>query len=196
MIVPSPLTEDLELVPPPGIDKDHFEVIDGRFVEMPPMSIYASQIASDLHTALNHFVRTQRRGRAVVEGLFRLPLPRDRIRKPDVAFVSFERWPESRPMPEVAAAWTICPDLIVEVISPTDLAEDTLEKIEEYFEAGARLVWIVYPRRRIVHVYESPTRLNGLTRADTLDGGTVLPGLQIRLDEIFPAPVAEANGAV
>ncbi len=77
-------------------------------------------------------------------------------------------------------AWDVVPDLAVEVTSPTDFAEDQLQKVAEYFQAGVRLVWVVYPDQRCIHVYEAWNRIRVVTEADTLDGGVVLPGFRFR----------------
>jgi Uma2 family endonuclease len=58
-------------------------------------------------------------------------------------------------------------------------------KVEEYFSAGARLVWIVSPKLKTIAVYRSLTDINILTEKDTLDGGEVVPGFQISVAEIF-----------
>jgi Uma2 family endonuclease len=116
-----------------------------------------------------------------------LPLAKDRNRKPDVAFVAYSRWPKSKPIPSTNA-WDVLPDLCVEVISPNDLADEIETKISEYFEAGVRLVWVVYPRQERFYVYDSASQVRRLTRADTLDGGSVLPGFQLPLAELFQSP--------
>jgi Uma2 family endonuclease len=103
-----------------------------------------------------------------------------------VAFVPYARWPRTRPVPDTNA-WDVLPDLCVEVVSPTDAAEELRDKITEYFQSGVRLVWVVYPRHQVVDVYDGPTRVRILTRADALDGGPVLPGFQLPLAELFPA---------
>lgn len=162
-----------------------YEIVHGQRVELPPMSAYASRIASRLGGKLNEFAEAHALGEAVVETLFRLSLPDDYNRRPDVALVSYQRWPKDRPLPEDDNAWDVVPDLAVEVVSPTDRAEDLLEKVDEYFRAGVRLVWVLYPRRRLVHVYESLTQIRGLTRTDELDGGTVLPGFRLPLATLF-----------
>ncbi len=166
-------------------DDSLYEIVRGQRVELPPMSAYASRIASRLGGKLNEFAEAHSMGEAVVETLFRLPFPEDCNRRPDVALVTAERWPRDRPMPEDDNAWDVVPDLAVEVISPTDRAEDLLEKVEEYFRAGVRLVWVIYPRRRLVYVYQSLTQIQGLTRAEELDGGTVLPGFRLPLAALF-----------
>jgi Uma2 family endonuclease len=181
----------------PAVSRDganRYEIIAGRRVELPPMSAYASRISSRLVTKLNDFALSRGVGEAVMETLFRFPVPVERNRRPDVALVSYARWPLDRPQPEADNAWDVVPDLAAEVISPNDMAEDLLERVEEFFRAGVQLVWVVYPRRRLIHVYESLTRIHVLTRADTLDGGSVLPGFQLALAALFPEePPAPAN---
>jgi Uma2 family endonuclease len=77
------------------------------------------------------------------------------------------------------------PEIAAEVISNNHLAEDVLEKIEEYFAAGVQLVWVIYPRRQRVHVFESPLRIRGLALTDELDGGAVLPGFRLPVSALF-----------
>ena len=71
-----------------GDDGDHYEIIDGKRVELPPMSAFASIVASRIVVQINIFALANQRGEAVTETLFRLPLPRSRNRRPDGAFVS------------------------------------------------------------------------------------------------------------
>jgi hypothetical protein len=79
-------------VPRPGLpgrseDEPLYEIIDGQRVELPPMSILASRVASNLHGRLGHHLLGNPVGEALGETLFRLPLPVDRNRRPDVAVV-------------------------------------------------------------------------------------------------------------
>ena len=105
-------------------------------------------------------------------------------RRPDVSFVSSSRWPLDRGIPRTSA-WDVVPDLAVEVVSPTNTAEAVLAKLEEYFRAGTRLVWVVFPDQEKVYVYESPTTVRILQAGDDLDGGAVLPGFRYSLAELF-----------
>jgi Uma2 family endonuclease len=167
-----------------GDDEPLFEIVDGQRVELPPMSVLASFISSLLVGELNGFAKSKPLGRAVMEILFNFPTLK-RNRRPDVAFVSFERWAKDRPVPERGNAWDVVPNLAVEVVSPTDFAEELLEKLTEYFQAGVQLVWVIYPRLRIVQVYESVSRSRLLTESEELDGGAVLPGLRLPLTSLF-----------
>jgi Uma2 family endonuclease len=180
-----------------GLDDELYEVVDGQRIEKPPMSAYSVRIGSRLFRKLGTFADDGGLGETVGEMLFRLPLPGEihRNRRPDVAYVSFARWPSDRPMPPKENAWDVVPDLAVEVISPSDFAAASLHKVLEYFHAGVGLVWVVYPEERQVYVYDSPTQIRILTPNDTLDGGTVLPGFRLRLDRLFDpiAPTGEGT---
>jgi Uma2 family endonuclease len=173
---------------------DFYEVVFGRVIERPPMSILSTRTANRIKDALSVFLHEHDVGKAEPDMLFRLPLAedRERNRRPDVAYVSYVRWAKDRPVPEDGNAWDVVPDLAVEVVSPTDFAEDLLAKVGEYFRAGVRLVWVVYPRERLVCVYRSLTDSRGLTRDDTLDGGDVLPGFRVPLADVLQAPQAPA----
>ncbi len=86
--------------PPLGEDRERYEIIDGQRVGLPPMGIRATWIAS----LLLHFLGSYSADATILamplcEALFHLPLPVDRNRRPDVAFVSFERWAKGRPLP-------------------------------------------------------------------------------------------------
>ncbi len=185
----TPMTLEAPVTPiaPPLVEDDgRYEIVDGKRVEMPPMSAFAARIAYRLAFRITLFAEPNDLGEAITDTLFRLPLERVRNRRPDAAFVSRRRWPRDQPQAIRDNAWDVVPDLAVEVVSPTDIAEDLLEKIDEYFRAGVTLVWVVYPRVRLLQVYESLTQTRGLTVNDTLDGGSVLPGFQLPLAGLYP----------
>src|SRR5438874_7244321 len=143
------LTEELSW------DDRLYEIVNGERVEK-LMAVYEIGIANDLGYHLEHHARTGQHGRVYVEAMFVIDAAKRLERRPDVAFVSYERWPKKRRLPRTNAA-PVVPDLAVEVVSPTNLAMDVLVKIDEYFRAGVRLVWVIYPDLNQVYVYESPT---------------------------------------
>lgn len=168
---------------------DHYEVVNGEVVEIPPMSGFASEVANRIRDHLVVYAAARRSGRSRNDMLFRVPLPEDRTRKrvPDVAFVSFDRWPEDRPMPYKGDPVDVVPDLVVEVASPTNKAEELLAKAFDYLRAGTRLVWVVYPRVRQLYAYTGVGETPRLfTEADTLDGGDVLPDFAVPMAGLFP----------
>ena len=166
-------------------DAERYEVIDGVRVEREPMGAFETVLASWLCHLLNSFATGKKLGLAVNEVLFILNAQRNLRRRPDVAFVSYARWPT--PVMARESAWNVVPDLAVEVVSPSNLAEEIDRKITEYFQAGVRLVWVIYPDSGRVYVYQSPTQVNIVERTDTLDGGEVLPGLQLPLGQLYAA---------
>jgi Uma2 family endonuclease len=180
------------LLPPQ--DEPLYEVVNGVKVELPPMSIYATRVAGKLYSRLDLHTETNRLGTAVMEALFILDPAKNLRRRPDVAFVSAERWPLDRLLPPTGD-WEIVPDLAVEVISPNDLIEDIFDKIWEYFRLGVRQVWIVFPVGQQIYVYDSPTTVRILTCTDELDGGALLPGFRIPVASLFqPQPQAAPAG--
>jgi Uma2 family endonuclease len=169
-----------------GDDEPLYEIIDGQKVELLPMSYFGSLTATRLTVEMGIFLKSHDEGHLATETLFHLALPIDRNRRPDVAFVSYQRWAKDREKDREENAWNVVPNLGIEIVNPTDDAVELLDKIAEYFEAGVELVWLIYPHRFMVYVYESLTEVHGLTRSDVLDGGKVLPGFRLALQELFP----------
>jgi Uma2 family endonuclease len=160
-----------------------YEVVNGKIVEK-VVGAYEVEIAALFIEYLAPHLRAHRLGKVVGEMIFRIDLAKDLQRRPDVAFISHDRWPFDRRAPKVAV-WDMVPDLAIEVISPSNTADDVQEKIEEYFRAGVRQVWVVYPRQKIVYVYASPTRIEVLTLGQELDGGELVPGFRLPLTALF-----------
>ena len=191
--IPGEMTMSTGIMPKSGIpamelpdDPPFFEIIDGQIVETPPMSSYAVRIANILAYQINSHTDKRDLGEAIVEQIFNLRLPMDRNRRPDVGYVSYARWPKDRPQPTEGDIWDVVPDLMVEVISPSDKAEELVTKIREYFEAGGRQVWVIYPRERLGYLYDSPTKLRIITDRENLTGGDVIPGFELPLARLFP----------
>lgn len=191
-------TAEVRTPPPKAIendplDDDRYEIVDGIRVGLPPMSSESTGAATDLAALLTTSGQAQNVGKAYAEMLIKLPLSRDRCRRPDVIFVPFSVWPRGRRLPDTRE-WNVLPTLCVEVVSPSDRAGELLDKVEEYLEAGVRQVWVVYPQQAFVHVYEPATTFRRLTRVDTLDGGAVLPGFTLPLADLLWEPDPAAGG--
>ena len=104
----------------------------------------------------------------------------DRLVKPDVAFVSSARLPADK-----RKAFSIPPDLAVEVLSPSDIQYRVLEKVFAYLDAGTRLVWVVEPVGQTVTVYRSKADIKTLTYDDTLTGEDVVEGFSCQVAQLF-----------
>ena len=184
----------IQALQPAVDDGELYEIVNGKRV-IKRMGTYENVLAGVLFSELCNHVNANRLGRATIEVLFDLP-DVDNNRRPDVAFVSFARWPQNRRPPR-ANAWPVVPELAAEVVSPTDDVDDVMEKVEEYFRAGVRVVWLVLPRQERVYVYASPTEVRILARGDELTGDPVVPGFRLAVNDLFPPPDEpdEAQGA-
>jgi Uma2 family endonuclease len=161
-----------------------YEIVFGKLVEKPPMGVFETWIASELFGWLKTTEGLRDHGRAVSEMIFMLDLTLDLERRPDLAFVSYERWAKNRPVPRTPV-WDVIPDLAIEVISPTNSARDVIVKVGDYFRHGVKEVWVVYPLEEQVYVYHSPTSIKVLTRSDRIESPHILPGFQLPLEELF-----------
>jgi Uma2 family endonuclease len=181
----SPATLPLEALAGPSLRDDSlYEVVDGQIVELPSMGAYQNSIASELVYFLLAFIKPKKLGRAVGETLFVLDRAADLKRRPDVAYVSYERWPRTSKVPQTEA-WDVVPEVAIEVVSPSNSAEEILEKIREYFQAGCQRVWVVYPKEKQVYVYRSATQNIILSLKDELEGEAVIPGFRLPLADLF-----------
>jgi len=169
----------------PEILPDRYEIIDGNIVEIPPMSDLSNTVSSRLLLAIGTHAVKHKLGEAHMEFLFRMPAPIDRNRRPDVCFVSYERWPANRPITSRNAR-DVVPDLCVEVISPSDIHDDDHEKLIEYFDAGVKQVWVIHPRFGDVYVYDSRHRVRGYSADEVIEGSPCLPGLNFKLADVLP----------
>jgi Uma2 family endonuclease len=170
-----------------------FEVVNGQRVEVPRMGAFACLLANVLAEFLNDFAKPARLGRAVIEVLFRLS-PGGPSRRPDVAFVDLENWPDDYGVDP--AEWEQVPLIAIEIVSPSNTAAELAEKRADYFAAGVRHVWVVYPRQQQVEVYDSPTGSRVLRSNDVLEAADVLPGFRLRISDLFAKPSsAVSNGS-
>ena len=168
----------------PQDDDILYEVVDDRVVELGPMGAHEIWLATVLVVHLANFVRQHQLGRVVQELLFDFTAMVQRKRRPDAAFVSYERWPRQRQVPHTEA-WEVVPNLVVEVISPSDKGDDILDKVAEYFRIGVECVWVIFTSQKQVYIYTSPTQVRILTRADELYGEPVLPHFRLPLAALF-----------
>jgi len=168
---------------PQLLDEPLYEVVDGERKELEPMGAMQNLLASELCSLLWEFTRRENLGVVVNEMLFLLNEETKLQRRPDIAFVSYSRWPEDTV--DSSAAWNVVPDLAIEVVSPTNSFNEVERKIADYFDSGVQLVWIIEPEIGLVSVFDSPDGSRRLKRTDTLDGGRVLSGFELQLETLF-----------
>lgn len=166
------------------------ELVDGVLVEK-AMGFRESYLAIVLGSILWAFVEPRHLGLVVgADGMMRLASGLVRI--PDVAFVSWDRFPNRRvptaPIPDVA------PDLAVEVLSVGNTPGEMARKRQDYFTAGVQLVWQIDPNTRTVEVFTAVDQCTVLYDMQILEGGTVLPGFTLSLHELFAALDVQGEG--
>ena len=161
-----------------------YEVVDGIFVEPKPMGALQTWIAWRLIRALGSLLDRNQLGTVGAEMLFLLQESPRLERRPDVAFVSHERWDTDQP-PLERSAWNVIPDLAVEVVSPSNSATEIFKKVTDYFQAGVKRVWVIYPGERSIQVYASLDESHVVRGEASLEGGAILPGFSIKLADLF-----------
>jgi Uma2 family endonuclease len=164
-----------------------YELVDGQLVER-NVSLDSSESAANVHAAIGPFVRQRRLGRIFDSelGIRIHPSDPNHTRRADVAFIARERAPRTD-----ASFLRIPPDLVVEVVSPSDGAAELQAKVQEWLRHGVRLVWVVYPEAGAVHVYPREGRPQILQRDDEVDGGDVLPGFRCPVASFLPLSLDE-----
>ncbi len=160
-----------------------YELVEGELVEMAPPGGEHGYIAGRILYRLGAFIEERRLGGAVfaAETGFRIAHNPDTVRAPDAAYVSDLRLAQAR----VAGYPDLAPDLVVEVVSPSDTATEIHTRVEGWLLAGTQLVWVFYPASRSVVVYQPDGEARVLHAADTLRGEPLLPGFSCRLADVF-----------
>lgn len=184
------ITPDNQTIEPEVGSDVLYEIVDGEIVEK-QMGAFELLIAKEIYDRLSPFVRQSGLGWAVHEMIFDLA-PLNRQRRPDLAFVSVERWPRHRGRPKTPA-WGVIPNLAVEVVSPSNSMNEVIGKVHEYFDAGVELVWVILPEYSQVLVYDSPVSNRILSGDDELTGEPVIPGFRLSLAELFDEPEEETE---
>lgn len=164
-------------------DDFRYELVRGVLRKMVPAGNEHGQIALRLAWRLAQYVETNKLGVTyAAETGFILALDPDTVRAPDAAFVRQERLDE---IGKVAGFWPGAPDLVIEVISPSDQYSEVESKVADWLKAGSRMVVVVDPRRRVVAVHHSRSGIRVLGMGEVLEGGDVVPGWSVPIEELF-----------
>ena len=107
------------------------------------------------------------------------------VRAADVAFVAWSRFPNEDPETVTDNIPTVVPNLMIEVLSDSNRKGEMKRKREEYFLAGVELVWEIDPKTRTAKAYSNVDQFTAIAEDGFLDGGTVLPGYQLHLSQLF-----------
>jgi Uma2 family endonuclease len=164
-----------------------YELIRGVLREVTPTTGMHGWVIMEFARRLGNFVVERRMGRLYGgETGFVIEVGPDTVLAPDLAFVRRERIPS--PKEHRRGFMPVIPDLVVEVISPSNRRAEIEEKTNLYLSAGVELLWWFDPIRETVAVHRPHADRQVLTEEHALDGGIVLPGFQIPVAEIFRPP--------
>ncbi len=197
LLLPELMRAEPVRLPPPGRpwtvedlynlagDENRYELVRGELLMMSPASPVQGRFASRRDRVLADYVEAHDLGEVYVSepGFVLQSEPEQVIRAPGVAFVASKHIP---PPAQQAGFWPIAPDLAVEIISPSETAVDIQQKVQDYLNAGTRLVWLVYPSAKMVVEYQAEQNYaRHLGLDDELEGGEVIPGFRYSLQMLF-----------
>jgi Uma2 family endonuclease len=160
-----------------------YELSEGELIVTPSSSPFHNRIRDRFNTRLWPFVEERKLGVVVSET--DLILAADVVRRPDVAFIRANRVKgidlDQSPFP-------VAPDLVIEIVSKNDRADDLMLKVSQYLEAGAKAVWLMYPNRHLAYRYV-PGKLEPEVRSakagDKFEEPELLPGFSFPFSEIL-----------
>ncbi len=159
-----------------------YELDEGNLVPVTRPKRLHARVCAKLVTRLEIHCEATGQGEVLDDCGFILERGPDTFRGPDVAVILTER-AQKLPLnchPEGA------PDLVVEVASPGNRPGQILRKVSQYLDAGAALVWVLYPERGTVVIYAADGRVEILGAEHELTGEPVLPGFRCPVSKLFP----------
>lgn len=159
-------------------DGRKYELVDGEPKEV-PANVRHDEIGARLCFMFYPFTRG--RG-ALVSSQAGFRMRDGNIRCPDVSFTRKERLPGGKAPDTFGDA---APDLCIEIISLSEDKPDMTRKIEEYFDAGAKQVWHLFPETESLTVFTSPSDTVTYSANEEISGGDLLPGFRCRVAELF-----------
>ncbi|HEV2962769.1 MAG TPA: Uma2 family endonuclease [Candidatus Angelobacter sp.] len=156
-------------------DTVRYELDEGELIVTPSPTSRHNIVRYRLRRALTDFVQLNNLGLVLDETDFQLAP--NVVRKPDIAFI-----PDAliHTLDLDHSPLKGAPALAVEVISPSNLAQDTVKKTRQYFTAGAQAVWLVYPALRLIEIHDA-MGVRDVTEPDSLTEQKLFSGLAFSL---------------
>ncbi|MBP0029387.1 Uma2 family endonuclease [Roseofilum sp. Guam] len=155
----------------------------GELIVMPPTGGNTSERNADLTFQLQAWNRQTKLGK-VFDSSVCFQLPNGANRAPDSSWVKLERW-DALTEKEQDRFVPLCPDFVVELMSPSDTLSQTQAKLIEYIDNGARLGWLINRKQRQVEVYRPQQEVEILDNPQTVSGELILPGFILDLSTIW-----------
>lgn len=164
-------------------DGHRYEIVNGELIDIENSGAKHGYVCSILMILLGGYVHIQKLG-AMFDSSTAFKMKSGNKRSPDVSFMAKERLQGLDELPDGFLEGA--PDLAVEILSPSNTVAEIHDKLVEYFENGARLVWVINPQEKYVLVYRSsqePDRL--LKSVDSLDGEEIVSGFTLPVADLF-----------
>ena len=168
---------------------------DGQLITMTPTGGETGARNSNLAYQLVHWARGHG-GWQVFDSSTGFRLADGSVLSPDASVVRLERWQALSPEQRRGFP-PLCPDLVIELASTSDDsprgAQALRRKMAAYQANGAQLGWLLFPEQRAVEIWQAHTDSGAaatperLDNAKRLEGGDLLPGLVLELEEIWVA---------
>ncbi len=156
----------------------------GELIIMSPTGSETGERNSDLNFQLRSWSRQNNLGK-VFDSSSGFKLPNGAERAPDASWVKLSRWEALTPQEKEKFA-PLCPDLVVELMSPSDSLVKTRAKMQEYLENGAELGWLINRKQRQVEIYRpNQEKPEILTNPEIVSGEDILPGFILDLSTIW-----------
>jgi len=172
--------DDLMSLPDNG---KRYELIEGELVEMSPTSNEHGFIELNVAYLIRTYLKQNPTGRAGVgEVGFRTRKDDKTVRAADAYFISYERLPKGS---STQGFSDIAPEVVIEVISPSDRTGDIADKTQEWLDFGVLMVWNIYPRQKSIHIFQPDQKPLVLFEDDRVDGGKILPDFSMKVSELF-----------
>ncbi|NET60959.1 MAG: Uma2 family endonuclease [Symploca sp. SIO2E6] len=155
----------------------------GELIIMAPTGGSTSERNADLTFQLKAWNRQTNLGK-VFDSNGGFELLNGAKRAPDSSWVKLERW-NALTTEEQDGFVPLCPDFVVELMSPSDTLAQTREKMAEYMANGAKLGWLINRKKRQVEIYRPQQEVEILDNPQTVSGEDVLPGFVLDLATIW-----------
>ena len=166
-------------------ENERLELVHGEVVEKMPPGYSHGIIATRIASRLDQWAE-RNGGHVGNESGFILFPNGQSLRGPDVFYVRADHIPSGDAPGEMPHAFVqLAPDLAVEVLSPSESAQEIQAKVMDFLEAGTPLVWVVYPKLKQVHAHSADYPVQIFKLGDTLENETVLPGFRCMVSELF-----------
>ena len=155
----------------------------GELIVMPPTGGETGKSNSNVNLQLGVWNEQTQLGE-VFDSSTGFTLPNKANRSPDASWVEKSRW-EALTSEQREKFIPLCPDFVIELLSPSDSLSKTQEKMQEYLDNGCRLGWLIKRKKQEVEIYRPGKEVEVLKSPQTLSGEDVLPGFTLNLQPIW-----------